>query len=59
MFRLIALVGLAALLGACGADGEPVTPTTNIGIGVSSSGVSAGANVGVQAGPFNINLGVF
>ena len=59
MLRVIAFGSFAILLAGCGADGEPITPTANLGIGVSSSGVSAGANVGVQSGPLSINLGLF
>ncbi len=56
MIRILIALGLALALGACGADGEPVQPTANLGIGVSSSGVSAGANVGLRKGPVSINV---
>ena len=60
MIRPIVLsLGVAALLAACGADGEPIQPTANVGIGVSSSGVSAGAGVGVTAGPVSLNVSLF
>lgn len=59
MIRSLACFGLCAALAACGADGEPVRPTANLGIGVSSSGVSAGASVGVRQGPVAINVSVF
>lgn len=52
----LALAALIAL-GACGADGEPVQPTANLGVSVSNSGVNAGASVGVRKGPWNISLG--
>jgi hypothetical protein len=59
MIRLISAFALGALLAACGADGEPIQPTANLGVGVSSSGVSAGASVGVRRGPVAINVSVF
>lgn len=52
---LLFLVCLA--VAACGADGEPVQPTANVGVGVSSSGVHAGATVGVRKGPWTIGWG--
>ena len=54
-----ALLALAALT-ACGADGEPVPPvepTLSAGVGVSSSGVSAGGAVGLHRGPVSLYLG--
>ncbi len=46
-------------LSGCGADGEPVQPTANLGVGVSTSGVHAGASVGVRKGPWAISWGQF
>lgn len=46
-------------LAACGADGEPVQPTANVGVGVSSSGVHAGGSVGVRKGPWTIAWGQY
>lgn len=57
--RCIAALGLCALMAACGADGEPVKPTANLDLGVSSSGVSAGASVGMRQGPVAINVSIF
>jgi len=53
----LALMFLAALA-ACGADGEPVTPTRDATITVSDHGVSAHTSVGVRQGPFSVNLGL-
>lgn len=47
------------LIAGCGADGEPVQPTANLGVGVSSSGVHAGASVGMRRGPWNISWGQY
>lgn len=46
-------------LAGCGADGEPVQPTANVGVGMSSSGVHAGAKVGVRKGPWAISWGQY
>ncbi|MFV1465505.1 MULTISPECIES: hypothetical protein [unclassified Phaeobacter] len=51
---LVACVGLAA----CGVDGEPVRPSLNAGVGVSSSGVHAGGSLGLHKGPLSVYLGV-
>ena len=59
MIRLSIAMALLGWLAACGADGEPVQPTANLGIGISSSGVSAGGTVGVRQGPVAINVNVF
>ena len=52
------MFGVLAILAACGADGEPVQPTANVGVSVSTSGVHAGASVGVRKGPLAISLGL-
>lgn len=57
---LIVAVCAALSLAACGADGEPVPPvqpTVSAGVGVSSSGVSAGGAVGLHRGPVSLYLG--
>lgn len=59
MMRCAVLLLMCAALAACGADGKPVQPSLGVGIGVSDSGVSAGANVGLSSGPFTLNLGIF
>lgn len=60
MIRLlpVALLVLTSLaVAGCGADGEPVQPTANVGVGVSGSGVRAGGNVGVRKGPWTVTWG--
>lgn len=57
MRTLTALLSIAALA-ACGADGEPIRPSLNAGVGVSTSGVSVGGNVGVSKGPITLNFGL-
>ena len=51
---LIALLGLAA----CGADGEPVRPTAQSQITLSSSGTYVQTNLGVTRGPVSVSLGL-
>ena len=57
MKRIIAVLALAALT-ACGADGEPVTPTMNAGIGITPDGVKVRTGVGVSAGLVNVGVGL-
>ena len=54
----LAALSLIALLGACGADGEPITPTFNAGLGVSPSGVNLNGRLGLNVGPLTIGLGL-
>lgn len=55
--RVFAALGLVVLLAACGADGEPVTPTMNGNIGVSNGDVYGSASVGIYDGPISITIG--
>lgn len=50
------LIGSA--VAACGADGEPVTPTRAATITLSDSGLSGVARVGVNQGPVTVTLGL-
>lgn len=60
MRKLLVLTFLA--LGACGADGDPVTPTMNttvgIGVGVGSSGTHVSGGVGLHRGPVSVFFGL-
>ncbi|MEO0632863.1 MAG: hypothetical protein AAFY52_01860 [Pseudomonadota bacterium] len=58
MIRAFALLACLAVA-ACGADGEPVQPDAAVSIGISSSGVNAGASVGVARGPLRIGVSLF
>ncbi len=49
---------LLLVLGACGADGEPVTPTRDATITLSDAGLSGGIRIGAQQGPVTVSLGV-
>lgn len=55
--RIIIALGFGVFLAACGADGEPVTPTMNGNIGLSNHGVYGSASIGVYDGPVSITIG--
>ncbi|SHI97133.1 hypothetical protein SAMN05444000_10475 [Shimia gijangensis] len=55
--RNVAALGLVVFLAACGADGEPVTPTMNSHIGVTSDGVYGSTTIGIHDGPISITIG--
>jgi len=55
--QVFAFLGLVALAG-CGADGEPITPTMNAGIGISPNGsVHTNGGVGLHQGPISLFIG--
>lgn len=56
--KALAALALICALAACGADGEPQTPTRDATITLSDSGVSARARVGVRQGPLQVTLGL-
>lgn len=57
--RILATLGLLALLAACGAEGAPFRPSTSLGIGVGSDGdVDVGGRFGVTNGTFSLGVGL-
>lgn len=58
MMRVLIALGLTLALTACGVDGEPVRPSLNAGLGISSSGVHLGGALGVSKGPLSVSLGL-
>ncbi|EEX08638.1 putative lipoprotein [Ruegeria lacuscaerulensis ITI-1157] len=56
--RVIALIGAVFTLAACGVDGEPVQPTLNANVGVSSSGAYVNGGVGLHKGPVSVFFGI-
>jgi len=55
--RALAVLAFVTLAG-CGADGEPIQPTMNAGIGVSTNGnVHARGGVGLHQGPVSLFFG--
>lgn len=68
-FRPILALALAAVLAACGADGEPEPPLADpepavrisgdvaLGVSVGDSGVRPHASVGTRRGPVTVRVG--
>ncbi|SEW38826.1 hypothetical protein SAMN04488515_2517 [Cognatiyoonia koreensis] len=57
MKRVLIMLGAVALFG-CGAAGEPIRPTANLGLSIGSGGVTPTASVGATNGPVSINVGL-
>ena len=49
---------LGSAVAACGADGEPMTPTRDATITLSDAGVSGVARVGLNRGPVTVSVGL-
>ncbi|MAM23996.1 MAG: hypothetical protein CML55_01245 [Rhodobacteraceae bacterium] len=56
--RLLLALSALPILAACGADGEPVRPTAQSLITLSSSGTYVSTNLGVTRGPLSLSLGL-
>ncbi|MEL6609453.1 MAG: hypothetical protein AAFO93_11145 [Pseudomonadota bacterium] len=56
--RLVIGLAVAALLASCGADGEPIRPSANVGVSLGSGGLSTSASVGASQGPVSIRVGL-
>ncbi len=48
----------AALVAACGTDGEPIYPTASSEVSLSNHGVSVGTRVAATQGPLTVSLGL-
>ena len=57
MKKLVMILGAVALVG-CGAAGDPIRPTTNLGVSIGPNGITPTASVGAQSGPVSINVGL-
>jgi hypothetical protein len=57
--KRIAIVVLSLGLAACGADGEPIQPTANIGVSVGTNGVNTNVGVAVRKGPVSVAWSIF
>ncbi len=57
MTTVLKALALLALVG-CGAAGEPLRPTANLGLSIGSNGVTPSASIGAQSGPVSINVGL-
>ena len=59
MKKLAILLACLGLLTACGADGEPWTPTGGVGVNVNTNGtVTPSANLGATNGTFSVGVGL-
>lgn len=54
--KIIYVIAASALMAGCGAQGDPLRPTANIGLGFGTGGVSQSVEVG--AGNSNVNFSV-
>lgn len=57
MKKIVMILGAIALVG-CGAAGDPLRPTANLGLSIGSNGVTPTASVGATNGPVSINVGL-
>ena len=57
MVRLVMAFAALAVLAACGADGEPVTPVAAATISTGPGGTYVSGGVGVSTGPVSIWVG--
>ncbi|MGR3493220.1 MAG: hypothetical protein ACU0DW_14270 [Shimia sp.] len=53
--RAVALLSLIALA-ACGADGEPIQPSANVGVSIGPGGITPTIRVGASQGPFSVRV---
>jgi len=56
--RLSLILCAGLFVAACGADGEPITPSANTNVTLNQNGVRLGTNLRLGKGPFSVNLGV-
>lgn len=62
MKRVLSAALVMSLLGfglsGCGADGEPVQPSLNAGVGIGPGGITPRLGLNLSKGPFGLNLGL-
>lgn len=56
--KVIVTLMALAVLAACGANGEPVRPSVNAGVSITSSGVSPSVSVGTRIGNVGVSIGL-
>ncbi|MEQ6202311.1 hypothetical protein ABMC88_04585 [Sulfitobacter sp. HNIBRBA2951] len=56
--KKLSIIGLVALVTACGVDGEPAQPTGGVNVSLTPNGVGLGANVGLKGVPVKVRLGL-
>lgn len=57
MKRILMILGVCALMG-CGAAGDPIRPTANLGLSIGTNGITPTASLGAQSGPVSVNVGL-
>ncbi len=57
MKPLAAFLALVILAG-CGADGAPIRPKANVGVGIGPNGLTTSARVGANKGPVSVSVGL-
>ncbi len=57
MKRLL-VVGLIGFLAACGAEGDPLRPTANLGLNIGPNGVTPSMGLGAQNSNVRLNIGL-
>ncbi len=55
--RALFTLGFLGFLAACGAEGDPLRPTANLGVSVGSGGVSQSVTVGAQNSNSSFSVG--
>ena len=55
--KSVGLILAMTALAACGANGEPLRPTSSTNLTVGTNGASIGTNFGVTNGAVSLNVG--
>lgn len=50
--------GVIGFLAACGAEGDPLRPTANLGVNIGSNGVSQSVAIGASNSNVNFSVGL-
>jgi hypothetical protein len=56
--KKLAMILVAGALFGCGAQGDPIRPTANLGLSIGPNGVTPNASVGARSGPVSLNVGL-
>ncbi|WP_425043241.1 hypothetical protein [Primorskyibacter sp. S87] len=57
LIRAALILAFSAVLSGCGADGEPVQPSLNAHVGLSSGGAYVSGGIGLHQGPVSLYMG--
>lgn len=55
--KIIFVMGALAFLAACGAQGDPLRPTANLGVNFDSGGMSQSVDVGASNANMRFSVG--